>query len=968
MSTDDRWQRVKALFQQAVERPAAERDAFLASATGDDAALRREVESLLASDTTDASLLDRVQFGSDGVLADLTATIRAAEVHPAAHALALPRQLGPYEIGAPLGAGAMGEVYRARDTKLHRDVALKILPAVFAFDVDRLARFRREAHLLAALNHPNIAAIYGLEDSSGVQALVLELVDGPTLDDRIALGPLPLTETLTIARQIADAVEAAHEKGIVHRDLKPANIKIDSSGNVKVLDFGLAKAVIPDSTRPDLSAARDGLIVGTASYMSPEQARGQPVDKRTDIWAFGCVLFEMLTGQLAFPGATVSDSIARILEREPDWSALPASTPLAIRRLLLRCLTKDARRRLRDIGDVRIEIDGLDEAVPGATELAPVVHRRFARPTLLLAAIVAILATTIGVREFSRVTRPQESPLANAHFSPLTQWEGIEGGADISPDGRFVAFIADRAGEFDLWIGQVGTEEFRNLTADLPALGAPHPLIRSFGFTGDGSEVWFSAAPDPVLPKKMRIPIGGGNPRPFLDEGDATPAWSADGARLVFFRHEPNDALFIADRTGGDARPIAVAPSDAREWSGGVERTHTHNLVWSPQDQWLYFVHGLFQSRRWTDEMDVWRVRPSSGSPERLTRQGTSVTYLAPLDERRLLYVARAADGAGPWLWELDTRTKATRRVSSGLEQYTSVAASRDGHRLAATIVSATANLWTAPIVDRVVEERDVRAYVVPTARAWGPRFGASTLFYLSARGTADGLWRVRDGQPLEVRKGADTALFDPPAVSPDGSRVAVIHQRDGRRRLAMMSADGTAFRGVGESIDVQGTADWSPDGTSIAVGGSDETEGPGLFTIPLSGGAPVRLVSGQAFNPVWSPDGNLIVYAGALTTGQVAPLLAVRPDGTPVDLPLVRVSPRGHRFLPNGTGIVYFPSNTAHDFWLFDLATKHTRQLTRLDRRGLVQSFDLTPDGTHIVFDRSREDSNIVLIDLPRQ
>ncbi len=330
--------------------------------------------------------------------------------------------------------------------------------------------------------------------------------------------------------------------------------------------------------------------------------------------------------------------------------------------------------------------------------------------------------------------------------------------------------------------------------------------------------------------------------------------------------------------------------------------------------------------------------------------------------------MAREQDGSGPWLWALDTETKVTRRVNSGLDKYTSVAASRDGRRIVATIANPTASLWTVPILDRQAEDADVHQYPVSAARAVAPRFGGASLFFLSARGTGDGLWRFQKGEAFEVRKGTDGPLFEPPAVSRDGTRVAVVLGKEGRRHLAIMSADGTGLRGLADAIDIQGTADWSPDGAWIVTGGSN-AQGSALFKIPVDGGAPVLLIAGQAVNPVWSPDGNLIVYGGALVPGQVAPLLGVRPDGASVELPLVRVSPGRQRFLPNGRGLVYLPrnSNQSPDFWLLDLATGNQRQLTRLSNQGTLGSFDITPDGKHIVFDRSRENSHIVLIDLPR-
>jgi eukaryotic-like serine/threonine-protein kinase len=372
--TDERWPRVKALFQAAVERPPEERDAFLAAAAGEDEALRREVESLLTSDTSDVSFLDRLPVASESVLADPFAALATSMDSRLSHTvLAAGLRVGPYEIVAPLGAGAMGEVYRARDTKLNRIVALKVLPERFALDPDRSARFTREAHLLATLNHPNIAAIYGLEESDpstgsgqAAQALVLELVDGPTLADRIALGPISLEEALPIARQIADAVEAAHEKGIIHRDLKPANIKIARNGVVKVLDFGLAK-VWDGAAQSDLSRSSkltathlgERTILGTPAYMSPEQARGASLDPRTDIWSFGCVLYEMLTGRASFAGDTISDTLAAVLDREPDWAALPATVPAAVRTLIRRCLEKNGRQRIADISVAQFVLDDL---------------------------------------------------------------------------------------------------------------------------------------------------------------------------------------------------------------------------------------------------------------------------------------------------------------------------------------------------------------------------------------------------------------------------------------------------------------------------------------------------------------------------------------------------------------------------------------------------------------------------------
>jgi serine/threonine protein kinase len=357
--------------------------------------------------------------------------------------LAAGARIGPYEVLSALGAGGMGEVYRARDTKLGRDVAIKLLPSIFATDPDRLARLAREARLLAALNHPHIATIHGLEESGGLRALVMELVEGPTLAEKLeqnsrgqVKGGVPLAEALRIAGQIALGLEAAHEKGIVHRDLKPGNIKVRHDGSVKVLDFGLARAFQGDGTADDLchlptiTTDLHSGIVGTPAYMSPEQARGDTVDKRTDVWAFGCVLYEMLTGRTAFPGKTISDSIAAILEREPQWTALPADTPASIRQLLRRCLEKDQNRRLHDIADARIEIDDVRS---GAQSAGPIVHaasgsrsRLAWTAALLLTAVAAAAGGAWGFRPVSAV------PEARLEIStPPTRDPSMA----LSPDG-----------------------------------------------------------------------------------------------------------------------------------------------------------------------------------------------------------------------------------------------------------------------------------------------------------------------------------------------------------------------------------------------------------------------------------------------------------------------------------------------------------------------------------------------------
>jgi len=356
-----------------------------------------------------------------------------------------------------------------------------------------------------------------------------------------------------------------------------------------------------------------------------------------------------------------------------------------------------------------------------------------------------------------------------------------------------------------------------------------------------------------------------------------------------------------------------------------------------------------------------------------MTDQHTFVNTLAPLDARTLLYVARQDDGTGPWLWTLDVPSKVTRRVSVGVEQYTSASASRDGRRVVATVASSESRLSRVPLLlDRQAGEHDVVAHPVSTTRAFAPRFNHASLFYLSAQvGSMDGLWRFEGGQAFELGKGIYPALSEAPAVSRSGDRVAVVVMEKGKRHLVTMSSDGTNARTLAASIDIQGSsrealADWSPDGSWIVAGGLG-AQGYGLYKIPVDGSAPIRLVAGAATSPLWSPtDDNLIVYSGALVAGQ-SKLLGVTPDGTQVPLPDVGLRPGAYRFLRNGTGLVYLPRGQSLDFWLLDFATKQPRQITRLSDHGYLNTFDITPDGKSIVFDRTRENSDIVLIDLPK-
>jgi serine/threonine protein kinase len=438
-------------------------------------------------------------------------------------------RLGPYEVTALIGEGGMGQVYRARDTKLDRDVALKVLPDSFVHDLDRLARFQREAKVLASLNHPNIAHIHGLEESNGVQALVMELVEGEDLAQRLTGGAIPIDEALPIARQIADALEAAHEQGIIHRDLKPANIKVRDDGTVKVLDFGLAKAMepigpiasmsqSPTITTPAMTQA--GMILGTAAYMSPEQAKGRPADKRSDIWAFGCVLFEMLTGLRAFGGEDVTDTLAAIVRGQPDWIRLPGDLPAQVTRLLKRCLEKDIRVRLQHVGDARLDLnDAISEEGPSSTRGSAGLTRR-------RAASMAILATVVG-----------------SLVAALVIWT-LRPAPNISTGVSYLSINVDPVAGLG---GTATVLRSSDLTADVPILSRT-----ALAFSPDGRRLVFVGEQN-------------GNHRLYvraLQEPEAKPIAGTEGALNPFFSP---DGLAVGFWANGQLKKIAIAggPPDA---------------------------------------------------------------------------------------------------------------------------------------------------------------------------------------------------------------------------------------------------------------------------------------------------------------------------------------------------------------------------------------------------------------------
>jgi len=772
-------------------------------------------------------------------------------------------RLGVYEVIAQIGEGGMGQVYRARDTKLNRDVALKILPDAFASDGERLTRFTREAQALAALNHPNIAAIYGLEESGGMTALVMELVEGDDLSQRIARGAIPLDEALPIAKQIAEALEAAHEQGIIHRDLKPANIKVRADGMVKVLDFGLAKAMEPigamaasNSMSPTITTpammTSAGMILGTAAYMSPEQARGKSVDKRADIWAFGAVLFEMLTGTRAFVGDDVSDVLASVLAREPD---LTAASP-RVRLLLTRCLEKDSRKRLRDIGDAMSLVQGADtsdlsaEGAAARIETAPLRSNRVAWLVAAVATIALIATALVALRRAGEVT-PTASPVQFTIAPPdNTSFGGPAGGGTgyatqlaVSPDGRNIVLVAGTQAGYQIWLRPVAT---------LAARPIPGTEGGAFPFwSPDGRSIGFFAAG-----KLKKVQIAGGPPTVLCDApAGRGGSWSRDDVILF----TPSTAGGLVRVTSAGGVPTVVTTLDPATG----ETNH----------RWPYFLpdgqHFIYTAVTGT-------CCPAT-KPSRI-----SIASLDPADPTISLLQAEssASYASGHLLFARDETLMAQlfdldARQLKGDAFPLAEHVSRESGRYVGASVSENGTLVYA---HGAAEAASQLTWFDRTGRALATVGEAVPYFSLAlspderrvaiALRTSDNLdiWITDIARNIRSRLTVDPGTDTMPVWSPDGTRIAFGGQRSGKISLRQKLIDATApdellLEGSGDFTPT----DWSADGRFIAYADRSSAISSDLWALPLFGDRkpfPLAQTEFAESSAVFSPDGRSIAYS----------------------------------------------------------------------------------------------------------
>lgn len=795
-------------------------------------------------------------------------------------------RIGPYEVVSLLGAGGMGEVYRARDTALHREVAIKVLPDHFAADGERLARFTREAQTLAALNHPNIAHVHGLESSSGWRALVMELVEGEDLAQPLARGPLPVDEALAVAWQVAEALEAAHEQGIVHRDLKPANIKLRADGVAKVLDFGLAKAFEPaggDAASSQLANSPTitspamtvrGMILGTAAYMAPEQAKGKPVDKRADVWSFGCVLFEMLTGGRAFQGDDVSTTLAAVLLKEPDWAALPAATPVGVRGLLERCLTKDPKARLRDIGEARIRIDevirgqGRDVAPPTHPPGAP--ERRW-HPAWLVGGVAAVAALVAAVAALRPAT---EAPVRAVRFAipppdetffggPVAGGTGNAPQLAVSPDGQSVVFVGRTQSTYQLWLRPLATLEARPIPGTVggtfpfwspdgrfvaffadgklkkvPLDGGPAVVLcdapsgRGGSWSRDDVIVFSPTGIGTLATGLLRVPASGGEP------AMATTIDAATGETHHRWPHfQPDGRHFLYTASTGACCP---PPQAATIRIGSIDAAEATTTLFEAESA-VYYASGHLvfarDERLMAQPFDPDR-RQKTGEPfpiaDHVASEGSRYTSASVSTTGALVYAAGSGAVPGGQLTWFDRAGRALGTVGDAAP-FVNLALSPDAGRVAVAI--STGN-----------------------------------------PGNLD-VWVLDVARNLRSRLTFDPGADGSPVWSPDGTRVAFQNLRGRQVSIRQAATNGsggevTLFDGSTDParlvIDAAPT-DWSADGRYIAYTQRTSATTSDLYVLPLDGNrTPIAVANdnGLETSGAFSPDGRWIAYT-ATDSGQ---------------------------------------------------------------------------------------------------
>ena len=1010
--TPERWQQVKEIFHAALEREPALRPAFLVRACGADPELRAEVESLISAHEDDASFIDAPALGR-GLLDEEPDVLRPGQ------------QFGGYEIVSRIGRGGMGEVYLATERRLGREVALKLLPAAYTRNTDRLRRFEQEARAASALNHPNIITIYGIGERDGAHFIATEFVAGETLRQRLARSRPSTDESLDIAIQIADALQAAHKAGIVHRDIKPENVMLRPDGYVKVLDFGLAKLSDahaagsgPEAATRALVQTSPGAVMGTVNYMSPEQARGLPVDERTDIWSLGCVLYECAAGRDPFAGPSPSDTLSNILRQEPPPLArYSGEVPAELERIVDKALRKDAEERYRVVKELASDLKELKKRIEFEVELerkAPPEKRSVepqavavdsrqaatAETTALQTDTAAVARTASGAAYVvGEIRRHQQGPLL-AVLMLLIAAAGVGYGlyrfigqrksvapfrttkitrlttagktihAAISPDGKYVAHTESNIGQQSLWLRQTSA------TNDIPIVTPTAGGFWGITFSRDGNDLYYVHRENgpSVL---YRIPVLGGTPARLLTGVDSAVTFSPDGKRLAFVRGDypakGESALMVANVDGSGEQPLA-----ARKSPESFYPLFFTGPSWSPDGQLIACALANYESG---SRVDVVAFRVQDGKAQVLTRQPWPyigrVEWLP--DSSGLLMIAGehqaviTAAGGTAQVYHLSYPEGEVRSVTNDLNFYRVLSLTNDGTKLVTVEMNFPASISVIPIHDPKGATQITSGKLEGYGVSFTPE--GKIVFSSDAGGKPD-IWIAgADGaKRKQLTSNAGSNLT--PTVSRDGRHIAFISDRTGNRNVWRMDIDGgNAVRLTGGLSDE--LPRFSPDGRWVVYSSLDPGE-PGLWKVSVDGGDPVRITDKDAHGPAVSPDGKLIacLSRGNPNSADQTARIALIPfeGGSPVQtfdiqnaVTLASLSLQ-IRWSSDGRALLYTSTiNNVSNIWSQPIDGGKPAQVTDF-KENLLLAFDLSPDGKRIVCSRGVFSRDAILISDLRQ
>ena len=988
--TPERWERIKQVFNSAILYEAPQRSAFLSAACGEDESLRKEVEELIEAHDKDGSFIDSPAYARSDFLAEL------AELKPG-------QTVGSYSITRFIGRGGMGQVYLATDTRLNRKVALKLLPSAVTKDADRMRRFEHEARAASALNHPNIITIHEIFQTNSTLVMATEFVEGETLRQRLTAGGLPLSEVLHIAIQIADALSAAHKAGIVHRDIKPENIMIRPDGYVKVLDFGLAKLSEPKAVEafaeaPTQVKTGTGVVIGTVGYMSPEQARGQAVDARSDVFNLGTVIYEMVAGYGPFAGETPSDVFAAVLKSEPaSLSFVVPEAPSELVRIVHKALRKDRDERYQSVRDLLLDLKSLKEDLDfqvklgrasaredGASRLTSAATRPIQEPhsteaqvgpgnwisrNKLTAVLAAILIASGLVGLYLLLTRDRTTPAPATRpaektellrATQITTWAGFDCYPSLSPDGNSVAYSSDRNGHFNIYVKQLtpGGREVQ-LTSDTAENFEPawSPDGKLIAYTSKRGGIWI-------------VPALGGTSRQLTESG-SYPSWSPDGSFIAFQSNAIGDDLgsiasgallpstiWVIPFQGGEAKQITQV---------GNPRGGHGAPSWSPDGTRIVF--GSYDPER----TDVWMVQPG-GEPKKITA-GYDPVY-SP--DGKYLYFASYGQNLNFGISKIalsetgDPVGDPVEIVSSSTGRYKHLTISSDGKKLAYGSVVINSNFWTVPLSPKTGEPvgQAVALTRDTSYRNSSPAFspdGTRIAYHAIRLGRFPDVYvmNVDGGNPVQVT--SNIGRDERPTWFPDGEQLAFFSRRDNRDEMWAVSLKNGRERklfDVGQDITFPRL---SPDGKQI-VFNSKKSGTTNLWIVPVEGGEPKALTfdkESMGF-ACWSPDSKYIAFE--MRRGDDSHLAIIPASGgDPVQLTFSEGQSWSNSFSPDGDKIAFAGfRNGAWNVWSFSRSTKEEKQLTQYKKLNMFVRYpSWSPLGNQIVYEYAETTGNIWMIDL---